>query len=124
MGGDLYLHAPFALHVHTTASERLFGDHEWAVRLVPAVHGLLAALALFLVVRGRRSALHAVLVTALYVPLSIDRVCANMVNHSTGLILWSLVLLDRYLAWREGLADARRRASVAPVFASAFLALS
>lgn len=94
-----YTHAPLALHLHTVASVLLLGDHEYAVRAVPALMGLLAAAALFWVVRRLWSDAHAVLAASLYVLLPINHGFANMTNHSTGAILWSLLALYAYLRW-------------------------
>jgi 4-amino-4-deoxy-L-arabinose transferase-like glycosyltransferase len=97
----LYTNAPLALHAHVVACLALFGDSELSVRLTPAIHGLLALLALLVIVRRRWGEGHAVMTGFVYVLLPINHTFANMVNHSTGFIFWSLVTLECYLRWIE-----------------------
>lgn len=93
----LYTHAPLALHGHIVLSLLTLGDHTWAVRLPAAVYGVLALWALLHVVRRRWGAAHAVLCGALYILLPINHALINMVNHTAGFILWSLLTIECYL---------------------------
>jgi 4-amino-4-deoxy-L-arabinose transferase-like glycosyltransferase len=103
----LYTHAPLALHGHVMACLAIFGDHEWAVRLTPAFHGVLALIALLWIVRKRWGEGHALVAGSIYVLLPINHSYANMVNHTTGFIFWSLLAMESYLSWTEtrGLAE-------------------
>ena len=96
---ELYTHAPLALHLHTTASVALLGDRPEAVRLVPAVHGIVAVLLLFGVARRRWGDLVALVATSLYVLMPINHAFANMSNHATGSFVWGLLGLGCYLEW-------------------------
>jgi hypothetical protein len=96
-----YTHAPLALHAHVMACLAIFGDHEWAVRLTPALHGILALIALLFIVRKRWGDGHALVAGSIYVLLPINHSYANMVNHTTGFIFWSLLTLESYLSWTE-----------------------
>lgn len=97
----LYTHHPLALHGHGVMSLWLFGDHEWAVRLTPALNGFLALIALLVIVKRHWGDAHALIAGSVYVMLPINHSYANMVNHSTGFILWSLLTLECYLHWIE-----------------------
>jgi 4-amino-4-deoxy-L-arabinose transferase-like glycosyltransferase len=96
---DLYTHAPLALHLHTVASVATVGDNRVAVRLVPLLHGVAAAVALLLVVAALYGWTASLLATAIYVSLPINAIYAHMSNHSTGFLLWSLLWLACYLRW-------------------------
>ena len=97
----LYTHAPLALHAHIVACTSLLGDSEWSVRLTPALYGVLALIALLVIVKQRWGDGQAVIAGAVYVLLPINHSYANMVNHSTGFIFWSLLTLESYLRWTE-----------------------
>ncbi len=132
----LYTHAPLGLHAHITASVWLFGDSHRSVRLVPAVNGLLATIALLVVVWRLWSRLHAAVAGAIFVLLPINHSFANMVNHSTGFIFWSLVTLACYLRWAKsagrenGSSESKRTGffrsdywSLAAVFGASLMAM-
>jgi 4-amino-4-deoxy-L-arabinose transferase-like glycosyltransferase len=129
---DLYGHAPLALHAQTVAAVALLGDRPEAVRAVPLVHGVLAAVALFLVVLRFWGWPAALLASAIYVLLPINAIYAHMSNHSTGFLFWSLVLLYAYLRWigasmhrpsKDAVARSGHRGWLALVFAAAFMAM-
>ncbi|MBW2737034.1 MAG: glycosyltransferase family 39 protein, partial [Deltaproteobacteria bacterium] len=98
---DVYTHAPLGLHLSTVASVVVFGDDEAAVRVVPVLNGVLALLALLLLVRRRWGDAHALVAGTIYVLLPINHIFANMVNHSTGMIAWCLAALYCYLEWLD-----------------------
>ncbi len=120
---DLYTHAPLGLHLHTTASVALLGDSYWAVRLVPALLGVLALAALLAVVWRRWSPAHGLLAGFIYVLLPINHAFANMANHSTGLILGALLALEGYLRFLEAPAGAARRGPAALLLGGAAYAM-
>ena len=99
---EIYTHHPMALHAHLVASFALFGNHEWAARLVPFLYSLATWLLLLFAVRrfwGDRTALLASLVYAL-TPLNL--IFANMVCHQQGGVFACLCLVYAYLRWFEG----------------------
>ncbi|MBI5499544.1 MAG: glycosyltransferase family 39 protein [Deltaproteobacteria bacterium] len=98
---DFYTHHPLGMHLHNIASHALFGDSPAATRLVPAVHGVLAVLALLLVVRRLWGPGTGLLAGAIYVALPINGIYVNMMNHSSGFILWSLVGLCGYVLFQD-----------------------
>lgn len=107
---DLYTHAPLALHLHTVASVGLLGDTREAVRLVPLVHGIGAAVALLLVLVAFYGWPTALLGSAIYLLLPINTIYAHMSNHSTGFVFWTLLWIASYLRW----TDARRANAPGP----------
>jgi len=128
---ELYTHAPLGLHLHNVASVWLLGDHEVSIRIVPVIYGLLAALMVFLIARRHWSALHGVVATWVYVLLPINTAYANMTNHDTGCITWTLAMLYGYLEWirkvpsTTGAPPTRRSAWwVVVIFVAAFMALN
>jgi hypothetical protein len=83
------------------ASFAIFGEHEWAARLVPIGYTIATWWLLFFAVRrywGPRYALAAGVVYAL-TPLNIT--FAGFVNHEQGGIFFCLALLLSYLRWLE-----------------------
>jgi len=101
---DYYTHHPLAMHLHNVVSLAIFGDSEAALRLVPAVHGVLAVLVLMLFVRRFYGPVVALLASAIYVALPTNTIYANMANHTSGCILWSLLAFWSYFSLREARA--------------------
>jgi hypothetical protein len=114
---DLYTHAPLALHLHTVASVALLGDKPEAVRLVPLLHGVGAAVALLLVLLAAHGWPTALLGSAIYLLLPVNTIYAHMSNHSTGFLLWSLLWIWSYLRWSGSAGVGPRGGDGAP-FAS------
>jgi 4-amino-4-deoxy-L-arabinose transferase-like glycosyltransferase len=94
----LYTHAPLGLHLHNTAAVAVFGDSEATIRGVAAAMGVLAVLALFVVVRRFYGRLEAAVASAIYVALPINAIYLNMTNHVSGFVAWSLAALACYLS--------------------------
>ena len=97
----VYTHHPLAMHLHNSASLWVFGDQEWAVRSVPALHGVLAVLMLMLVLRRFFGSKKALLAGGIYTILPINGIYANMMNHSSGFIFWCLLAFYCYLRFQE-----------------------
>lgn len=98
---DFYTHHPLAMHLHNVASFRIFGDTEASIRLVPALHSVLALIALMLFIRRFWDPLVALLAGAIYFALPINGIYANMQNHPAGCIFWSLIAFTCYLRLQE-----------------------
>ncbi len=90
---DVYTHHPLAMHWHNVASMWVFGDRELAVRLVAALHGVLAVAMLMLVAGALWSPAHGLLSGFTYLVLPTNLIYANMANHSSGFIAWGLLAL-------------------------------
>jgi len=97
----IYAHHPLLLHLHVAVMFVLFGEHEWAARLVPAIYSVLSAAMLYFLVRRLWGSRVAVVALFVFVCLPIDLIYANMVDHEQGSIFWSLVMLHHYLRLRE-----------------------
>ncbi|MBM4396937.1 MAG: glycosyltransferase family 39 protein, partial [Deltaproteobacteria bacterium] len=98
---DYYTHHPLAMHLHNVASLSLFGDTEASIRLVPAVHSILALVALLLFVRRFWGPATAMVAGAIYVALPTNGIYANMMNHPAGCIFWCILAFWCYLRFRE-----------------------
>ncbi len=96
-----YSHAPLGLHLHTTLSVWLFGDEEASVRGVAAVQGVLAVLMLFALTRRLWGDVHALVAAGFYVALPINGIYANMSNHASGFVTWSLATFYCYLRFHD-----------------------
>lgn len=94
---DGYTHHPLAMHLHNTLSVWLFGDHEGSIRAVPAFFGVLALIALILVVRLLYDDRTGLLAGAIYVLLPTNAIYINMSNHENGFIFWTLLWGYSYL---------------------------
>lgn len=88
---DGYTHHPLGMHLHNVASVWLFGDHPGSIRAVPALFGVLALIALILVVRLLYDDRTALLAGAIYVVLPTNAIYVNMSNHENGFIFWTFL---------------------------------
>ena len=113
--GDLYTDHPMGLHLHLVAFRWLFGDAEWAGRLVPALYSFLALLVLFVLVRRLSGPGTALAAACIYTLTPLNLIFANMTNHEQGSIFWCLVLLYFYFRWLDTL---RRRHLLLCLFAA------
>ncbi len=98
---EAYTHHPLGMHLTNVASLWLFGDSEASIRLVPAVHGILAILALMILVRRLWGDGHALLAGAVYLFLPINGIYANMANHSSAFIAYSLSCFTCYAGYQR-----------------------
>ena len=98
---DLYTHHPMALHAHLVASFAVFGDHEWAARLVSATYSFATWWLLFLAVRRYWDDRTALLAGVVYALTPINMVFANFVNHEPGGVFYCLALVLTYMRWLE-----------------------
>jgi hypothetical protein len=96
------------MHLTNVAALRLLGDRPSSIRAVAAVHGVLAVVMLVVLVRRFFGPVHALLAGAVYVVLPINGIYANMANHSSGFIFYSLLMLYCHLGRLEA-ADRGRR---------------
>jgi len=94
---DGYTHHPLGMHLHNVLSVALFGDHEGSIRAVPAFFGVLALLALLLVVRLLYDDRIALIAGAIFVLNPTNAIYTNMSNHENGFIFWTLLWGYAYL---------------------------
>ncbi len=113
---------PFGALLHT-ASLALFGDQEWAVRLVPLTATLLAVLSLYLLLGsayGRTCALACAVAFALSPGAVLH---ARLAGHEMPLLLLVMVTVVLYDRYRQGLLPGRGSdAAFWPVWIAALLA--
>ncbi len=85
---DGYTHHPLGMHLHNTAFVWLFGDHEGSIRAMPAFFGVLALIALMMVVRLLYDDRTALIAGGIFVLLPTNAIYTNMSNHENGFIFW------------------------------------
>lgn len=98
---DLYTHHPMALHAHLVAAFAVFGEHEWAARLVSAAYSIATWCLLFFVVRRYWGGWPALFTGTVYALVPLHMVFANLVNHEPGGIFYCLLLVAGYVRWLE-----------------------
>jgi 4-amino-4-deoxy-L-arabinose transferase-like glycosyltransferase len=94
-----YVHHPVLMPLLVTASFALFGELEWAAKLVSIVCSLASALLLWLLVSeaiGRRGA---ALVVACFVTLPMELHYGDMVDFEPSLVMWMLAALFALRRW-------------------------
>ncbi len=95
----LYTHHPLLLHLHVALMFLIFGELEWAARLVPALYSILSAGMLLLLVKRYWGPRIALISLAVYATIPVQVIFANMIDHEQGGIFWSLAMLYFYLNW-------------------------
>lgn len=96
-----YVHHPPALPLAVTAAFALWGEQEWAARLVPIVCSLASTVLLWLTVRrwaGPRAATLAVFVWLL---LPMELYYGRMINHEPCALLWMLAAVWMLQQWEQ-----------------------
>ncbi|NQU10455.1 glycosyltransferase family 39 protein [bacterium] len=88
-----YTHHPPLLPWLVTAAFAVFGEHEWAARVVPVSFSLLTAVLLWWLVRSCVNARAATLAVAVLAALPMELHFAPMVNHEPLVLLWMIGML-------------------------------
>ena len=99
--GAFYVHHPTLLPLLTTASCAVFGESEWAVRMVPVLCSLLTTLLLAKLVgdgAGRRAG---AIAAALFVALPLELHYGDMVDFEPPLLLFMLAAVFCLNRWRD-----------------------
>src|ERR1041384_4238807 len=110
-----YVHHPPLLPLMVTGTFALFGEHEWAARLVPIACSLLNAVLLWLLVRSAAGARAATLSVAVWVTLPIQLFFGRTVNYEPVALTWMLGAFFCLRQWQ--LTDSSRwRAGVVTCF--------
>src|ERR1043166_1872317 len=110
-----YVHHPPLLPLMVTGTFALFGEHEWAARLVPIVCSLLNAVLLWFLVRSAAGERAATLSVAIWVTLPIQLFFGRTVNYEPVALTWMLGAFFCLRQWQ--LTDsARWRAGVVACF--------
>jgi hypothetical protein len=106
---ERYLNHPPLIALWTAAPLAVFGDHEWAARLVP-IAASLGSVALLMRIVGRLGGPFLGALAGFYfatLPLTVY--FGRMIDHVAPVQLFSLLMLHGYLEW-GGLYPGRRRA--------------
>jgi len=94
-----YVHHPILVPLMVTGSIAIFGDKEWATKLVPILCSLASAALLWFLVSdtvGRRAA---ALVVAFFATLPMELHYGDMVDFEPCLVLWMLAALVCVRVW-------------------------
>jgi hypothetical protein len=88
-----YVHHPTLMPLMVTASVAIFGETEWAAKLVPIFCSLLSAVFLWLLVCDAMNQRAAAMVVALFVTLPMELHYGDMVDFAPCLVMWMLATL-------------------------------
>jgi hypothetical protein len=105
---DRYLNHPPLIALWTAVPLVVFGDHEWAARLVPIAATLGSVGVLTQIVEGLGERLLGVLTGFFFATLPLTAYFGRMIDHVAPVQLFSLLMLHGYLEW-SGLYPGRRR---------------
>jgi len=96
---EYYVHHPTLLPFMVTASVALFGETEWAVKLVPIVCSLLTAVFLGLLLRNTLGQRAAAMTTVFFVTLPMELHYGDMVDFEPCLVMWMVIALFCLHRW-------------------------
>jgi hypothetical protein len=97
-----YIHHPPLISSLVALSMAIFGDHEWAVRLVPIACSLASLLLLMRLLRERYDEVVAVLGGLLFAILPIGAYFGRMANHEAPMLCFSLLAIWGWNGLRNG----------------------
>ena len=96
---EFYVHHPTLLPLMVTASVALFGESEWAVKLVPIICSLLTAVFLGLLLRNTLGKRAAAMVVVFFVTMPMELHYGDMVDFEPCLVMWMVVTLFCLHRW-------------------------
>jgi len=105
---ERYLNHPPLIALWTAAPLVVFGDHEWAARLVPIVATLGSVVLLMRIVEGFGGLLLGVLAGFFFATLPLTAYFGRMIDHVSPVQFFTLLMLHGYLHW-SGLYPGGRR---------------
>ena len=88
-----YVHHPTWLPTMVTGAFAVFGESEWAARLVPVTCSLLSVILLWLLVRSAIGIRAATLTAAIFATLPMEIHYGDMVDFEPCLLMWMLAVL-------------------------------
>ena len=94
-----YVHHPVLMPLMVTGSVALFGEKEWAAKLVPILCSIASALFLWFLVRDTIGNRAAALVTACFATLPMELHYGDMVDFEPCLVMWMLAALVCLRLW-------------------------
>ena len=96
-----YVHHPTLLPTLVTASFAVFGESEWAARLVPIASSLASVLLLWLLVADALGFRAATLAAAIFATLPMELHYGDMVDFEPCLLMWMLAALACLRRWER-----------------------
>lgn len=105
-----YVHHPPGLPLAVTGMFALFGEREWAARLVPIACSLVSVVLLWLLVRSFLGVRAATLAAGVFALLPMELYFGRMVNHEPAALMWMLASALCLRFWSRG--EGRRRWAV------------
>jgi len=112
-----YLNHPPLLTLWTAIPMLVFGDHEWVGRSVPIVTTLASAWLLMIIVSRLQSPLLGLLSGFFYVTLPVTAYFGRMLDHTSPVQFFSLLMLHGYLQWAGLYGNGYRRTPGAVYYA-------
>ena len=97
---EFYVHHPTLLPTLVTVSFAVFGESEWAARLVPVVGSLASVVLLWLLVRSAVNARAATLAAAFFATLPMELHYGDMVDFEPCLLMCMLAVLVCVRRWQ------------------------
>ena len=97
---EYYVHHPTLLPLMVTTSVALFGETEWAVKLVPVGCSLLSLILLWLLVRETIGKRAAALTAAFFATMPMELHYGDMVDFEPCLVMWMLATLYCLRQWK------------------------
>ncbi|HEX4629785.1 MAG TPA: glycosyltransferase family 39 protein [Chthoniobacterales bacterium] len=94
-----YVHHPILVPLMVTGSVAIFGEKEWAVKLVPIFCSLASAAFLWFLVRDTIGRRPAALVAAFFATLPMELHYGDMVDFEPCLVMWMLAALVCLRLW-------------------------
>ena len=101
---ERYLHHPPLLPVWVAMAMSVFGDHEWVGRSIPIATTLGSAWLLMIIISRLQSPALGLLSGAFYLVLPMVAYFGRMLDHTSPVQFFSLLMLHGYLQW-AGLYD-------------------
>ncbi len=114
-GPQRYLNHPPLIAVWAAIPMFVFGDHEWVGRSVPIVATLGSAWVLMVIVGRLQSTVLSLLTGCFYVMLPVTAYFGRMLDHTSPVQFFSLLMLHGYLQW-AGLYGNEYRRTVGAVY--------
>lgn len=94
-----YVHHPVLMPLMVTGAVALFGEKEWAAKLVPILCSIASALFLWFLVRDAIGGRAAALVVAFFAALPMELHYGDMVDFEPCLVMWMLATLVCLRLW-------------------------
>ncbi|MEI8341583.1 MAG: glycosyltransferase family 39 protein [Verrucomicrobiota bacterium] len=96
---EYYVHHPTLLPLLVTGVVTLFGEREWAVKLIPIACSLLSLTFLWLLVRDTAGRRAAALTAAFFATMPMELHYGDMVDFEPCLVMWMLAALWSLRRW-------------------------